>query len=315
MKVLVPGASGFIGRNLVRALPRDAEILALYHRSKDFPDFLLEQGLSHIRPVQVDLADADQVWEKLGPEKSFDAIFFLAANGNPSLSVELPAFDLQANTLTVVNLLEVCTAGDFIYMSSGAVYDGLVGPASPTAPLSPRLPYAVSKLATEYYLHFFHEWRGQLERLTILRFFGAFGPYEPPRKIYTRLVRAFAWERKKEFEVRGDGTNLIDAMYVDDVVAGLLKVWQSQGEGGVFDYGSGEPLTIDELVRRAAGAFGNDDVKIVHQDTTAEPIHFTIDPQPFAQRFSFQRQFTLEEGLQSMRTYMEKEGWRDKAIV
>ena len=306
MNVLVVGASGFIGRNLLKVLPEDVEIIALYHRSADFPDFVRSSGFDHVQPVRVDLTDADQVRSQLRGVEDFDAVFYLAANGDPTVSVEQPGFDLRINALALVNLLEICGAGHFIYMSSGAVYDGLKGPVSPAVEVAPRLPYAIAKLAAEHYLHFFHQWQGQIARLTILRFFGAFGPHEPARKFYTRLVQAFAFEGEREFVVRGDGTNLIDAMYVDDTVRALLQVWQSEGDGGVFDFGSGEPLTIDELVRRAAATFGVEELEIEHRGSTAEPIEFSIDPQPFCQRFAFGRQYSLEEGLLSLHAFLEE---------
>ena len=122
-----------------------------------------------------------------------------------------------------------------IFFSSGAVYDGLTGLVSPESKLNPKLPYAISKLASEQYIQFFAK-KGQIENYIILRFFGAFGPYEPERKIYTKLVRAFALEGKDEFVVRGDGKNLIDAMYVDDTIDGILKVMASSEKNKIVDF-------------------------------------------------------------------------------
>ena len=51
-------------------------------------------------------------------------------------------------------------------VSSGAVYDGLTGEVTPATPVSPRLPYAISKLASEQYLRFFAERRGTRRRAT-----------------------------------------------------------------------------------------------------------------------------------------------------
>lgn len=304
MKLLVTGASGFIGRNLVKRLPRDCDITALYHTAIDYPGFLRANGLSHVRALQVDLADAEQVQARVG--SSWDAIVYLAANANPSRSVESPTFDLKANTLSALNLLASCSTEFFLFLSSGAVYDGLTGRVSPASPLAPRLPYAVSKLATEHYLRFYCERSDRIARLTVLRFFGAFGPHEPSRKIYTKMVEAFAARGDREFAIRGDGSNLIDAMYVDDAVDGLLAVLFDRGGGGTFDFGSGHPLAIEQLVRRAAAVWGIDAVHIRRQGTTAEPIAFQMDPRPFAERFGFQASIPLEEGLQRLARFLEQ---------
>ena len=81
--------------------------------------------------------------------------------------------------MALVTCLEHCPADHVVYVSSGAVYDGLLGPVSPATAVSPRLPYAISKLASEQYLRFFAEHRGSVGSYINVRFFGAYGPYEP----------------------------------------------------------------------------------------------------------------------------------------
>src|SRR5205814_10129350 len=84
---------------------------------------------------------------------------------------------------------------------------------------------------------------------------------EPGRKIYTRLVRAFAEEKTRTFIIRGDGRNLIDAMYVDDAVRGFLMLLGAESDAGAcetIDFASGTPLSIADLVRTAAATFGID---------------------------------------------------------
>jgi nucleoside-diphosphate-sugar epimerase len=300
MKLLVTGASGFIGRNLLLHLPPSWAVTAIYHRSEDFPAFLAAHGLAQVRPLRVDLRCGEAVAAALRPQADWEAICFLAANGDPAVSVERPAFDLASNTSSLLNLLEVCRAGHLVYFSSGAVYDGLEGPVGPQMRVEPRLPYALSKLASEGYLRFFRQRARRLERCTVLRFFGAFGPREPARKLYTRLVRAFALNRETRFAIRGDGTNLIDAMYIDDAIAALLKVLGHPSAEGTYDLGPGAPLTIEALVRRAAACFGAEQVQVERQGHTEEPIRFWMDPGPFARQFGFAPAVALEEGLQRL---------------
>ena len=61
------------------------------------------------------------------------------------------------------------------------------------------MPYAVSRLACEHYIKAFQK-QGDVGSYTLLRFFGAYGPHEPSRKIYTRLAQALALEKQDEFE-------------------------------------------------------------------------------------------------------------------
>ena len=92
-------------------------------------------------------------------------MLYLAANGDPAASSERPRWDLESNTVAFVTCLEHCPADHVVYVSSGAVYDGLRGAVSPATPVSPRLPYAISKLASEQYLRFFAEHRGTVDEL------------------------------------------------------------------------------------------------------------------------------------------------------
>src|SRR4029453_6016727 len=94
-------------------------------------------------------------------------------------------------------------------------------------PRAPRvgapLPYAISKLASEEYIRFYADRRGAPANFINVRFFGAFGPYEPLRKITPRFLTAVG-RGDRDFTLRGDGRNLIDFMYVDDAVRGLLAL-------------------------------------------------------------------------------------------
>jgi UDP-glucose 4-epimerase len=230
MRLLVTGASGFIGRNVLLRAPREWEIVATYNRTADLPAFVREQGLSHVRAVKCDLmsaADVAALSQSIGAKP--DAMLFLAANGDPALSSKRPRWDLELNTVAFVNTLEQCPTKHVVYVSSGAVYDGLRGEVSPNTAVSPRLPYAISKLASEQYLRFFAEHRGTVDSYINVRFFGAYGPYEAARKITTRWFQSIA-AGQREFMVRGDGKNLIDFMYV---VPGVGEGRRREAHGGL----------------------------------------------------------------------------------
>ena len=106
VRLIVPGASGFIGRNLVLTAPDDWEVVALYHTRLDFPAWVEEMGLGHVSALRCDLSDDAAVRELCDRVGSrFDACVFLAANGNPAYSVEHPIADLEANVVTLVRFL------------------------------------------------------------------------------------------------------------------------------------------------------------------------------------------------------------------
>ena len=167
MRLVVTGASGFIGRNVLLRAPRDWKIIAVYNRTAGLEAFVAANGLSHVTPVRCDLtsaADALQLSRTIGGR--VDAALYLAANGDPAESATRPRWDLESNTVALVTFLEHCAIDHLVYLSSGAVYDGLNGPVSPSTPVTPGLPYAISKLASEQYVRFFAARRHVLINVT-----------------------------------------------------------------------------------------------------------------------------------------------------
>lgn len=303
MKLVVTGASGFIGHNVLLRAPRDWEIVAVYHRTPGLEDFVTAQGLSNVRPVRCDLLNEDEVKSlarAIGGRP--DAMLYLAANGDPAASAERPRWDLESNTVALVTCLEHCPADHVVYLSSGAVYDGLLGSVSPTTAVSPRLPYAISKLASEQYLRFFAEQRGSVGSYINVRFFGAYGPYEAARKITTRWLTAMS-AGQREFVVRGDGENLIDFMYVDDAVDGLLALVNARGTRATVDFASGSPVSVNHVVRTMARILGVD-VTIRNEGTVAEYIEFRSADTTMRDRFGVKPGRSFEDGLRELQGFL-----------
>jgi nucleoside-diphosphate-sugar epimerase len=155
MRVVVTGASGFIGRNALLRAPRDWEITAIANRTRGLEEFAVEHGLSNVRVVRCDLTDVSALRTAAAQAGRADAALYLAANGDPAASAERPRWDLESNTLALVTFLDEWPVDHFVFLSSGAIYDGLIGDVSPASAVSPRLPYAISKLAAEQYVRFF----------------------------------------------------------------------------------------------------------------------------------------------------------------
>ena len=306
MSLLVVGASGFVGRNFLLSLPEDTEVTALYNKSSEFPEFLRVNGLANVRPLRADLTCVADVQAIAEVRDHHDRCLYLAANGDPAESVRRPAFDLQSNCVGFVNLVEAMSFDTMIFVSSGAVYDGHSGAVSPRTSTQPTLPYAISKLAAEGYLHHFQD-RGRIHSGVAVRFFGAFGPHEPPRKVFSRLVRQFGILREASFTLRGDGNNLIDAMYVSDAVRALTLLLASPWPHGTVDLYAGKPITLTRLVHRAAAAFGVEPI-VSHEGNVPEHIDFHSDDPTMADRFAFSPAVSLEAGLRNLHAHLAPHG-------
>ncbi len=313
MNVLVTGASGFIGHNVLLRAPREWKLTALYNRTAGLDAFVAQHGLEHVRAVRCDLANATAVADFARTQPSFDACLYLAANGDPTKSADRPAWDLTLNTLALVTLLEHVRVGHFVYVSSGAVYDGLRGEVSPQTPVAPRLPYAISKLASEHYVRAFAERQKSVGSYLNVRFFGAYGPYEPSRKITTKWMRA-VMDGQREFMIRGNGENLIDFMYVDDAVNGLLRLVSSAGQSGTIDFASGAPTSVNAVVQTMARVL-RADVTVRHEGHTEEFIEFRSVDRSMHDRFGVTPSISFEEGIRRLHRFLiqDQDGVRQPA--
>jgi UDP-glucose 4-epimerase len=260
-----------------------------------------------VTPVCCDLLDAgdvENVARAVGGRA--DAALYLAANGDPALSAKHPRWDLESNTTALVNFLEHCPVDHLVFASSGAVYDGLTGPVSPATAVSPTLPYAISKLASEQYIRFFAERRRTPASYINVRFFGAYGPYEAPRKITTRWLRALA-NGQREFTIRGDGQNLIDFMYVDDAIDGYLTLLSARGQTATVDFASGTPISIDAVAYAMARALGVD-ITVRHEGEVPEYIEFRTVDTTMRDRFGVVPSTGFEDGFKRLADFLQSEG-------
>jgi nucleoside-diphosphate-sugar epimerase len=305
MHLVVTGASGFIGRNVLLRAPRDWPVTAVANRTPGLEELVAEHRLSHVRVVHCDLTDAAAVRAAASRAGRADAVLYLAANGDPAASAERPRWDLESNTVALVTFLEGWPADHVVYLSSGAVYDGLAGPVSPATPVNPRLPYAISKLASEQYIRFFCERRRAVGSFINVRFFGAYGPYEPPRKITTRWLLALA-AGQREFVVRGNGRNLIDFMHVDDAVDGMLALVRAAGTTATLDFASGAPVSVDGVVEAMGRALGVT-LTVRHQGETEEFIQFHSIDRTMRERFGVAPSIAFEDGLRRLAAFLDRE--------
>ncbi len=305
MRVLLTGASGFLGRNVILRVPEEWTMLALYRSDRTFVDFVRASGKSNVTAVQCDLSDPNQardVFQAHGTD--WDCCIYLAAKVDIPWSVREPGADLLSNVSPLLNVLEHVHASKFIYFSSGAVYDGLQGEVVPGSAVSPTIPYAISKLACERYVDFFQSRRHSIDQSLIVRFFGAYGPYEAQHKIYTRLIRSFCIDDQHTYTLYGDGMNLIDAMYVDDAVEAVQRMVTQPCSLNVVNLAAGRPITVRALAVEVAQALEISDVQIVTQGIAHESNQFWGSTAEMKECFGFEARTSLTEGIRSFRDFL-----------
>lgn len=178
MKILVTGGAGFIASHVAQAyLDAGHQVVVLDDLSSGTRDNLPPGA--HF--IQADVRDPGLA-ELLAAER-FAVINHHAAQISVPASVQDPRFDAEVNLLGLINLLQAGTAHGlerFIFISSGGAIYGEMDdpPASEELAPRPASPYAVAKLAGEYYLDYFAQNFG-LPTVT-LRYANVYGPRQVP---------------------------------------------------------------------------------------------------------------------------------------
>jgi UDP-glucose 4-epimerase len=230
-RVLVTGATGFIGSNLAMRLGSlGAEVHAVTRHSN------ITTG-NHIWHV-AELRDPDAtigLVEKVRPE----VVFHLASTVTGARDVKLVVPTLQSNLNSAVNVLTAATAVDAKVVLAGSIEEPRRGDTIPTA------PYAVAKwAATAYARMFYRLWDMPV---TVLRIAMSYGPGQ---RDTTKLLPYVTLSLLSGQEpALTSGTRLLDWVYVDDVVDAFLAAAQSRRSAGeVLDIGTGTPVSIRDTV-------------------------------------------------------------------
>ena len=252
MQAVVIGASGFIGSHLVDGLLEVGHLVRAVVRDGHGPGLISKQALeaSGLTLYTADMAEVEPLCQALA---GADVVFHLANGSLPQSSNRDPARDVQINLLGGLNVLEAARqvgAGRLVLLSSGGTVYGV--PKQVPIPedhfTNPICSYGITKLALEKYVALYEQLHG-LKGL-VLR---VANPYGERQRLDSAqgVVPAFMARalRNEPLEIWGDGSTVRDFLYISDVVRALLAVANYEGSERVFNIGSGEGTSLDELVR------------------------------------------------------------------
>jgi dihydroflavonol-4-reductase len=233
MKTLVTGGTGFIGSHLVEALPGD--VVCLVRKTSD-TNRLTSLG---VELVYGDLTDADSLKKAV---KDVEVVYHLGA-----YYTFHGVWDnyYAVNVLGTASLVDACeNVEHFIYCSSAeAVGPVTTIPADETHPCNPQYDYSRSKLMAE---HIIKEKIKKGFPATILRPVGVYGPRCIDDVSYYFMVHAAHNSVLTRF-VAGSGENLVDFVFVKDVVQGFLKARTKKARGETYFVSSQKALTYNEV--------------------------------------------------------------------
>ena len=300
-KFLVTGGAGFIGSHVVdRLVNEDCEVRVL----DDLSTGKLENIQTHLRSGKVELVKGD-IRDASLVTKSLDGVskvIHMAALDSVPLSVENPDLTFDINLLGTLNLLRSSIeqhVNRFVFVSSCAVFgDPISLPVTEETRTNPISPYAESKLIGERYCLGFSE--RQLLHTVVLRFFNVYGSRQSGNN-YSGVVTSFIdrCRFKLPLVIYGDGTQKRDFINVKDVAeAILISTIIKSAVGEVFNIGTGEPTSINDLAKTIIELAGGD-LKITYVKSRAGDIKNSYSDISKAKKLlDFEPKVSLQEGLQ-----------------
>ena len=332
--ILVTGAAGFIGSNLVKRLFRDlkgAAIVGIDNMNAYYDVSLKEYRLKELETlhqsnpanqwsfVKGNIADRATV-DSLFRQHRFEVVVNLAAQAGVRYSIENPDVYIESNILGFYNILEACRhypVKHLVYASSSSVYGG-----NKKVPFStddnvdhPVSLYAATKKSNELMAHCYSKLYDIPS--TGLRFFTVYGPAGRPDMAYFGFTNKLL--KGETIQIYNYGNCRRDFTYVDDIVEGIVRVMRKApekktGEDGlpvppyaVYNIGGGQPENLldfvdilqEELVR--AGVLPKDyDFEAHKQLVPMQPgdVPTTYaDARALERDFGFTPKISLREGL------------------
>jgi UDP-glucose 4-epimerase len=259
MKVLITGASGFIGRNFLIRCPKGWDVYAIYNNSKDFPEFLRRNKMSHVTPIKSDLTVDGSAKDIMNKTKvdGFDVCYHFAATTPFSVSEYTGVEDVKM-IFMLNELFSDRRIKRFVFPSSYIVYGQAEKfPIKETAPLSPTSLYGANKAVCEKFLKAF------LTKHNIpfvfLRASCVMSEFQTHGIILSFIEKA---ARDEEISIY-DEEEKRDNIYLDDFIGALIIT--SQTGSGVYNIGSGESYTIKDIAHMIIEQVGSGTIKILNK--------------------------------------------------
>ncbi|MCC5832129.1 MAG: NAD-dependent epimerase/dehydratase family protein [Chlamydiales bacterium] len=296
-KYLVTGGCGFIGSHLANFLLKQGCGVTILDN--------LSTGKKEKAPEAADLLIGSITDKALLKHalKDIDGVFHLAAVPSVQKSLDhwhaVHEVNSGGTVLLYETLAELPKKIPLIYASSSAVYgDSLDLPACEESQVAPLSPYGIDKLAGERHAGVL--WNVYRIPSLSLRFFNVFGPGQDPYSPYSGVISIFAKRISKNapLTLYGDGEQLRDFIYVEDVVRTMAEAISSPFEGaGVYNLCTGEGTTINNLADLMGEIAGKSLIK-EHAPPRKGEIRVSIgDPSKAQRTLGFKRRFSLYEGL------------------
>ena len=300
MKYLVTGGCGFIGSHIAEALVTAGHEVTIYDNLFSGYEHNIAGFRRNVKFVQADVRDVDALAAAM---EGIDCVFHEAALVSVFESVEKPVDNHEINITGALNVLNAaCSKGvkRVVAASSAAIYGN-----DPELPKTedmlphPVSPYALAKIALEYYLSVFAELYG-LETVS-LRYFNVYGPRQDPSSMYSGVISKFVDNINSGVNptVFGDGLQTRDFVFVKDVVQANLLAMENPGvgKGEVFNAATGRATSLLDLLAALKELTGSDFEPRFKELRAGDIRHSVADITRAGKILGFSPKFDIRQGL------------------
>jgi len=262
---IVTGGAGFIGSHLIdRLLAEGAKVTCVdnfdsfYSRETKCENLTKARNSQNFVMLEGDICDL-RLWESI-EHTHFDQIVHLAAKAGVRPSIEDPVGYYQTNvqgTLNVVEFARKSGIKKIVFASSSSVYGNCksVPFTEDSLDLVPISPYASTKLAGEHIGSVYSHLHG-IDFIG-LRFFTVYGPRQRPDLAIHKFAKMI--KAGDEIPFFGDGTTSRDYTYIDDIIDGITRAMNYDGESyAIFNLGNDRSVSLDVLLRTIEKELGCD---------------------------------------------------------
>ena len=305
-KVLVTGGASFIGSNMVDALLKRGAAIRVVD---DLTSGKLENINDHVKAGRIEFIKADLrdtgVAEKT--VKGMNIVFHLAADHGGRGYVDLHQAACATNLMLDGLIFRACRAAGVdkvVYASSGCVYpnhlqtdpkeilyltEEMVGP-----PYDADNMYGWAKLMAEMTLRAYHKDWGM--KSACCRYFTVYGP----RGVENHAVIAMigrAYTRKDPFEVWGNGEQIRNWTYVDDIVEGTIRAAEKIDDGTGINIGTMERTRVIDAVHQIVKIMGYNPKIELHPEMPTGPMNRVADNSLTKKLLGWEPQVKFADGL------------------